>query len=229
MVPEVLDLGALGHRVPLEERVARLEHRLAEKLLSKGGHLATVPVVGDAPAVLDVSNHVAHRRPRHVLGLFGVHVEDVVLQEEGARVEVALVELVGDGPADSTELASLLRHRVEVAEHPKEGAPLNAGDSVEHVLRHPRIGALHARAHADGGLVGDLDRHLQEADGHAGVRLGRDPHPELGVDVLELDHVLLELNQVLEAKMRVLEEHPAARRHRGGDVPAGDDLLPLSH
>mmetsp|Transcript_60189 Transcript_60189/g.148006 ORF Transcript_60189/g.148006 Transcript_60189/m.148006 type:complete len:435 (-) Transcript_60189:5812-7116(-) len=199
VLAEVVDLGALRHGVALDEGVARLEDRLAEELFREGVHLPPVPVVGDAAAVLDLRDHVAHRRPRDVLGLLGVHVEDVVLEEERAGVEVRLVELVGHGPPDGSELAALLGDAVQVAQHPQERAPLDAGHSVEHVLRHPRVGALHAGAHAHGGLVGDLDSHLEQPDGDARVRLGRDPHAELYVDVLELDHVLLELHEIPQA------------------------------
>mmetsp|Transcript_23991 Transcript_23991/g.78015 ORF Transcript_23991/g.78015 Transcript_23991/m.78015 type:complete len:248 (+) Transcript_23991:1374-2117(+) len=118
---------------------------------------------------------------------------------------------------------------MEEAHDVEQLAPLLALDGVEHVLRDPRVRVAEAGAHADGRLVGDFDGHLQQSDGELGVRLGGDPEPEVLVELLRLDEERLHLEQVVEAEVGVLEEHPLPLRRGRRHVLARDDLLSLPH
>ena len=78
---------------------------------------------------------------------------------------------------------------------------------------------LEARAHANGGLVGKLDGHLEQADGELGWGLRGDPQPEGVVDLTllrSLGHVRLDLSHVAQAEVGVLEQHPVSLPRGGG-------------
>eukprot|EP00959_Pyramimonas_sp_CCMP1952_P110260 2307024-Pyramimonas_sp.AAC.1 len=78
-------------------------------------------------------------------------------------------------------------------------------------------------------LVGDLDAHLQQADGELRVWLRCDPEAEILVDLLRLDQKLLHLLEVRQAQMHVLQQHPLALHRRARHVLARDHLLALPH
>mmetsp|Transcript_29465 Transcript_29465/g.94343 ORF Transcript_29465/g.94343 Transcript_29465/m.94343 type:complete len:339 (+) Transcript_29465:1535-2551(+) len=229
LLPEHRYLRVVRHHPAREELVARLQHPRVEVLLRVGVHQDGVEVVRDAPAVLDLRDHVAHRGPRGLVLLLGVHLHEVVAEELRARREVRLVELVRHVPADGPKLAPLLHHRVHEAHDEEQLPPLLALHRVEEVLAGPRVRGAEAGAHAHGGLVGDLDAHLQQADGELRVRLGGDPEAEVLVDLLRLDQEGLHLAQVPQAQVGVLEEHPLPLRGGHRHVLARDDLLPLAH
>eukprot|EP00955_Chlamydomonas_euryale_P005073 54229-Chlamydomonas_euryale.AAC.5 len=153
----------------------------------------------------------------------------MVLQELHARAQVRLVELVRDVPADGAKLAALLRDRVQEAHDEEQLAPLLARDRVQQVLRDPLVRRAQPGLHADRGLVGDLDAHLQQANGELRVRLCGDPQAEVLVDVLLLDQVRLHLGQIRQPQVRVLEQHPLTLECRRRHVLARDDLLALAH
>ena len=156
----------------------------------------------------------------------------MVLEKLDTRGEIGGVELVLDVPPDGAELATLLHHGVEVAHDVQQLAPLVEGHRVDHVLADPVVGVPETGAHADGRLVGELDGHLEEADGELRVGLGGDPQPKVVVNVRllrSLGHVRLNLGHVVQAEVGVLEQHPVPfPRSRGHQLP-GDDLLPLAH
>eukprot|EP00964_Phaeocystis_antarctica_P136255 scaffold100686_cov63-Phaeocystis_antarctica.AAC.1 len=219
---------ARGHDVARVELEGRVEAQDREPGLAVGLEEPIVPVVGDAAAVLHVAHHVVDDDPVHG-PLLGLHVVQVVVHELHAGREVGLVELVRDVEAERPELAPLLHDGVHEAERVEHRLPLRLRDGVEHVLAHPRVRTLEARAHARRRLVGDLDGHLQQADGELGVRLGRDPQAE-GVDgVDEHEHVLLHLREEAEAQVAVLQQDPVARGHALVQQLARRRLLALPH
>lgn len=63
----MVDAGALGDAVALIEIEGGPEHVLAEPHLGEGVEEPLVVVVCDAAAVLNLSDHVAHRVPRYTL------------------------------------------------------------------------------------------------------------------------------------------------------------------
>ena len=134
----------------------------------------------------------------------------MVLHIRDTRAQVGLVELVWHAEAEGAKLAPLLHDCVHEAERVQHRLPLRMGDHVEHVLIDPGVRRLEPRAHAGGGLVGDLDGHLEQADWEVDVRLGGDPQLEVRVDVLHLDHALLNLAHEGETQVAVLQHHPRA-------------------
>ena len=65
-----------------------------------------------------------------------------------------------------------------------------------------------------GRLVGELDGHLEQADGEAPVDLGGKPDPEAVVHLLGVDHGLHDLVAEAEGEVAVLQEQPVAARDR---------------
>mmetsp|Transcript_33722 Transcript_33722/g.73616 ORF Transcript_33722/g.73616 Transcript_33722/m.73616 type:complete len:922 (-) Transcript_33722:2039-4804(-) len=223
------DLGEVGHVVPGEELVPLLQRLRVEVLLRVGVHHQLVHGVRDAPAVLDLRDHVPHRGPGGLARLLGVHLHEMVLQELRARHQVRLVELVRHVPPDGAELAALLDGGVQEAHDVEDLAPLVALHDVEHVLGDPAVAVPQPRLHAHGRLVGDLDAHLQQPDGELRVGLRRDPQAEVLVDLLRLDQELLHLVQVGQAQVHVLQQHPLALQRGRGHVLARNHLLALAH
>ena len=161
---EDVDVVAVGHlvgvagAVVLVDLAAQRQRAGVEVLLRKRVHQQLVEAVGDAAAVLDLADHVAHRLPRRLARLLRVHLHQVVLQELDAGRQVRLVELVRHVPANGAELAPLLGDRVQEAHDEQQLAPLLPRDRVEHVLRDPLVRGAQAGLHADRGLVGDLQK-----------------------------------------------------------------------
>eukprot|EP00982_Pelagococcus_subviridis_P001654 13234-Pelagococcus_subviridis.AAC.1 len=136
---EVFDRGAklgdvrlVGDDVPFEQLEALLQRPLVEVLPRVRVHEKLVERIRDSPAVLNLRDHVRHRRPRRRVELLGVHLHRVVLQKLHARAEVGLVELVQDVPPDRAKLPALLDDRVHVAHHEEHLPPLVPPDGVEH-------------------------------------------------------------------------------------------------
>lgn len=65
----VVNAGALGDAVALVEVEGGPEHVFAEPHFGEGVEEPLVVVVGDAAAVLNLSDHVPHRVPRYALGM----------------------------------------------------------------------------------------------------------------------------------------------------------------
>ena len=226
---EDVDVAGVRHRVPREELDTLLHVALVEVLRGVRVHEQLVEPVGDPPAVLDRRDHVRHGGPRGRLELLDVHLAGVVLEKLDTRGEIGGVELVLDVPPDGAELATLLNHGVEVAHDVQQLAPLVEGHRVDHVLADPVVGVPETGAHADGRLVGELDGHLEEADGELRVGLGGDPQPEVVVKLLRLGEVHLDLGHVVQAEVGVLQNHPLALLDSRLDELPCDDLLPLAH
>ena len=72
----LLDLAALGDAVALVEAEAVCKHVLAEPDGGEGVEQSLVEVVGDATAVLYLTQHVPHRAPRHACA--HTHTSDVM-------------------------------------------------------------------------------------------------------------------------------------------------------
>ena len=229
---------ALAEDEVARPRLRRLDLRVEERQRDRVEQDAVV-VVGDAPAVLDLRDHVAHRLPAHgVLARVLAQQRQVVLQELHRRQPVALVELVRHGEADRAELAALLHDRVDEALREEQRLPLGAAEGLEAVLRHPRQRAHDAGADALRRLVGQLDRHLQQADRELGVRLRRDEQPAVVVDdvlgsVVAAQHDaaqhVLELDQERDAQVAVLQQRPLARLPAVLDDLTRARLLALAH
>ena len=92
--------------------------------------------------------------------LLEVHVVQVVLHKLDAGVVVSRVELVGDVPAQGTELASLLHHRVHETHSVQHGLPLWQVGVVQEVLGDVRVRPLQPGLHALGRLIRELDGDL---------------------------------------------------------------------
>eukprot|EP00982_Pelagococcus_subviridis_P017577 31550-Pelagococcus_subviridis.AAC.10 len=178
-------------QIPLRRRVVRPTRRepvrvfqqSADVVLLQVAHqTATVEVVRDAPAVVDLTRHVHERGPRDLVLLLQKH-----LQREHGALDVGRVELVPDVPPERTEFPSLLNHRVEGAERVHEllvrrrlraRLPLLVVDVVKR--------SLHVRAHALRGLVRELNSVLEDQRGEDVRGHGREPqamfvaHPVAG-------------------------------------------------
>ena len=141
----------------------------------------SVQGIGDLPPVLRLAHHVLESRPRDR------SVVQVLLQEENAGGEVAVVVLVGDTPTEGSELSSFLHHRVHEAESEEQLAPLGRVRvyTLQPILIHnDGIGFQDACFEAGGRLVGDLGGHLQQAEGEGLVWQRGDEQPEVGVHAL---------------------------------------------
>mmetsp|Transcript_14309 Transcript_14309/g.34769 ORF Transcript_14309/g.34769 Transcript_14309/m.34769 type:complete len:690 (-) Transcript_14309:4721-6790(-) len=226
---ELGDLRGVRHNVPRVQRQPLGKGAFIEVLGGVRVHEQLVEGVGDAPAVLNGGDHVRHRSPRRGGELLGVHLHEVVLQKLHACTEVRLVELVADVPAQGPELAALLDDGVHVTHHKEHLAPLVARHRIQHVLAHPGVRVAQACAHPHGGLVGELDGHLKQADGEQRVRLCGDPQPEVLVQLFGLGEEVFNLGQVRQPQVGILQQHPLALGGCRGQVLARDDLLTLAH
>eukprot|EP00906_Rhabdomonas_costata_P019024 RCo027690 len=88
-----------------------IQHLWAEEALEDAQQGAAVPAVGDPPSVVNLANHIVQGVPRH---------GGVLLQEKPQPnrrdLEVCVVELVLDVPAQGPELLAFLDHAVEEAQ-----------------------------------------------------------------------------------------------------------------
>ena len=134
----------------------------------------------------------------------GVQVVQVVHHELVAGREVSPVELVGDVPADGTVLPPLLHDGVEEGHGVQHGRPGGVVGVVQVVLGDVSVGSLHTRSDPLRWLVGELQGHLQQADGELLVDLRGDPQPEGGVDVVGVQHGLHDLVTEVKREMAVL-------------------------
>jgi len=119
LLPEVHDIDARGDlvvEVLLPAVVVELEGLEVEHVLGKplhGVRIEELPVqvIRNTPAILDLGDHVLDRGPGE--GLATLHhdgLRQVFLQEHEALVEVGVVVLVGNAPADGTEFPPLLHN-----------------------------------------------------------------------------------------------------------------------
>lgn len=153
-------LGQWRHLV-----VRLLKHIVAEELCHVDIEESAVPVVCDAPSVGRLGDEVLHGVPRSlVVGI------EVALDDELCCIKVGVVEVVGDIPAQSQELASLQQHRVKEAEREQEALvwhPLLA--FLELLLCHVSVQALQVGLEPFRGLCGHLDPGLQNRDRELGI------------------------------------------------------------
>ena len=130
---------------------------LIQPHLSVGLEGPSVQGVGDLAPVLSLAHHVLEGRPGD-----GTVVQ-MFLQEENAGGQITVVVLVGDTPAQRTELSSFLHHRVHEAESEEQLAPLGriGVHTLQPILVHDDgIGFQNACLEPRRRLVGDFGGHL---------------------------------------------------------------------
>jgi len=153
----------------------------------------------------------------------------MVLHELDCGVEVRLVELVGDVPAERAELASLLQDCVHEGDGVEKWTPLGGVRHFQEVGAQALEGPLQAGANPLRRLGRELDRHLQQADRELASRLRCDPHTEALVHTFGCIERVQHLVAEVQRQVAVLQQHPATRSHRTGYQAPGVDLLALAH
>mmetsp|Transcript_40364 Transcript_40364/g.119668 ORF Transcript_40364/g.119668 Transcript_40364/m.119668 type:complete len:1559 (+) Transcript_40364:130-4806(+) len=215
---QLLDVGAVGlQRGVLGDVVGRQrgEHELGVQRLRADvlGHVRAqhpvVRVLRHAAAVVRLGDEVADGVPGD---LVRVQV-DVDRQDVLADVEVGVVEVVADVPAQELELPALQEDRVEEAEAEEEPAVLvRLADAVVALLRGVHQETVEVGLQALRRLGRHLDAVLQQLDGELGRRRGGEEDAEVLVR-LRLDGVedqLLEVGQPADAEVAVRQERPEA-------------------
>mmetsp|Transcript_29052 Transcript_29052/g.63632 ORF Transcript_29052/g.63632 Transcript_29052/m.63632 type:complete len:303 (+) Transcript_29052:1298-2206(+) len=209
------DLAERGERPFLRHHVVgergellrgHVEGVVAEKLRHVDVHQPSVEIVRDAPAVVDLGDEILERIPWCLLVL--VEVEP---QAELRDLEVGVVEVVGDVPAEVSELAPIDEHRVEPAHGVEQLLVLGRLAAclelaLGHVVHQPR----HVGLETLWRLGRHLDAALQDADWELGMGRGREPEPEGRVGrarVQRLDE-LVELAQPRHHQVAVSKEDP---------------------
>mmetsp|Transcript_57587 Transcript_57587/g.137164 ORF Transcript_57587/g.137164 Transcript_57587/m.137164 type:complete len:324 (+) Transcript_57587:1369-2340(+) len=154
----------------------------------------------------------------------------MLLQEEKAGVEVGVVVLVRNAPADGAELAPLLHDTVQEGLHIDQRAPLRQVNLVQKLLRdHGAVGSVQAGFQSRGRLQGHLDGNLQQADREAEGDLAGNPQPECLVDLGGLQKNILQLAHIANTQVRVLQNHPATSNEGCIVLLASHLLLAFSH
>ena len=208
------------------EGVALLARQVGQPLLRVGTEQSHVQAVGDLAAVLDVGDHVPESAP------VDLAVVEVLLQEEHAALQVAVVVFVRDAPAQGPELPPLLDDAVEEAQREEELPPLRGVDPLQAVLvdHHPGgVAPQKTRAKSGGRVVGHLRAHLEQAEGEVGMRQRRDEQSKVGVDASpELVDDGLHLIHQAEAELAVLQQDPRPVHHARVDGLERHRLLPLA-
>ena len=195
------------------ELVVGLEDGVCDPLLPVRDDELPVQVVRDSSPVLHFRHHVLDGLPR--VGNVGARALGHVLVDVAqGGLEVRVVELVGDTEPERSELPPLLHDRVHEAHGEDQGPPLVVRlDLFKEVLvDHGGERSVEACLETLGGLGGDLDGHLKEAERELRVRLAGNPESEIFVDlgVLGVED-FLHLGHELQGQMAVVEHHPLAR------------------
>lgn len=108
----VLALGRHDVYARHRESMSILLGHLGRVKVGQNGHeTASVPIVGDATAVVALARHVEERVVRHLVVLVEEHE-----QLTNRDAQIGLVEAVRDVEPKRTELSSLLHERVEKAQ-----------------------------------------------------------------------------------------------------------------
>lgn len=152
-LPGSLELGDFLGEEKLFVEVWVKEPR-AVAVFQEGDQKSPVVVIGDPPAIVDEARHEDHRVERDLFGF-----ENEIPQHFDARVDIRVVELVGDVPAQGAKLPALLNDRMEEAEANQEGLPSVgeieepaelllqgwpvAGHAFVHQLLHRNLGLVH--------------------------------------------------------------------------------------
>ena len=121
-----------------------------------------------------------------------------------------------------------LHDSVEESYRVEKARPARMVGVVEGVLGDVCVGPLQAGPDPLGRLVGELERHLEETDGKVLVDLRGQPQPEVGVDLLHVDHCLHDLLAKLQGQVAVLEQEPVTLADGVLEHLARSLLLPLS-
>ena len=79
---------------------------------------------------------------------------------------------------------------------------------IQSVLANFCVGPLQASPDALGRLVGELDGHLQQTDGEAGIDFGRQPETEIGVNFLCVDDRLHDFITKVQGQVAILKKQP---------------------
>ncbi|EPY34324.1 hypothetical protein STCU_01646 [Strigomonas culicis] len=222
---ERLDVGRdVVDAVLRDVELGRLRHAVVEEAAEDRVEAAVVEEVCHPAAVVDDTDHVAQRVPRHRAVAVRVHVRGERLQ---AGVVVRLVPLVGDVPAERAESAALLHDRVEVRERQDEAVPHDrvARAAIPHDVRDVhRERVAQVRLEPLRRLLHHLHTGLQQQHGEGGHRHRRQPQAEVLVHILvaQLLENALQRGNPRRVHVAVLEIDPHALRR-----PAANHLLRL--
>ena len=115
------------------------------------------------------------------LASFWINVIKVVHDELSAGCEVSSVELIGNIPAQRTELATFLEDGVQEGNSVEHGGPGKVVGVVQRVLGDVSVRPLQAGSDPLGWLVRVLQSHLQQTDRESLVNLCCHPQPEKAI------------------------------------------------
>mmetsp|Transcript_54158 Transcript_54158/g.115606 ORF Transcript_54158/g.115606 Transcript_54158/m.115606 type:complete len:268 (+) Transcript_54158:1502-2305(+) len=230
----LLNLQPLGDLVAVVclvvvESESGLENVVAEPFGSVGDEKLAVEIVSDAATILCLGDHILDGHPRYRLA-YHHRNRHVFLQELQARVQIGIVVLIRNTPADGPELATLLHDTVEEGLHIDQCPPLFVVDLVEQLLRdHRRVGSEDASLQASWRLESHLDGDLQKSNREPRCNFASDPESEIVVNFGCLEQNILELAHVANAEMRVLQDDPTSRDEGEVVLLTRNLFLPFSH
>mmetsp|Transcript_29354 Transcript_29354/g.94166 ORF Transcript_29354/g.94166 Transcript_29354/m.94166 type:complete len:692 (-) Transcript_29354:1627-3702(-) len=193
------------------EIVAGLKSLRRDELAEDAHEATAIPVVGDAPAVVDLARDEKQRAPRDLILLFEEAVHD-----GKARLQVRLIEGILDIPAERPKLTTLLDVRMEERDGDEQLFELVALLArLEVFLLHEACEAFeHVRLDAVRRLIGHLDAVLQHGHREVAGWRRRQKEAEVVVDLCRLggqlhDHLLHGRHPRL-CQHTVLQQHPVA-------------------
>mmetsp|Transcript_3223 Transcript_3223/g.10042 ORF Transcript_3223/g.10042 Transcript_3223/m.10042 type:complete len:296 (+) Transcript_3223:681-1568(+) len=188
-------------------------------MLHVGVDCASIPIIGDTPAIRCFRHEVSNGCEWHASGLRRFrHVSHVKRNDVVADLKVTRSEIVDNVVAEGPELATFQENRMEVAQREKQRSvqvwPI-PGIVVEVLFGDAVVQALHVGLDARGRFGGHLDGALQNADRECRGRRRAQPQSEVFVRLHHREAVddLFKLLKPRNHQMAVGEEHPASRLH----------------
>jgi len=190
------------------ELLVGVEDEISAEFFEVAHHYTSIEVVGDTATVHSFSDKVTQGFPRKLfisvfLGL--VHVQG---NEGEGNLEVRLVEVVLNVPANLSELLSLLDGSVEERQHVYQRAELRLIRLQEVFLSETRVDLSEIGTKTIWGLSDDLKGFLKDTEGETVSWLGGEPQSEVLVRLLEVLNDGLHFLEPRDEQMAIVEHDP---------------------
>jgi len=210
------------------ELLVLIEDEISKELLKVGVHDAAIPVVSDATTVHRLADEIPQGLPRQVLIIRLDRLVDVQVDQAPRDLEITIVEVIADIPADLAILLSFLDGGVEEGKHVDHLFELLARAGLENLIAHLAEVLAHVGAKTIGGLSDNLETSLKDTERELVCWHRGEPQTEALVWLLQVLNDAFECFEPTCEQVTVLQHDPVTTDRTTLNVSLGIILHTLT-
>jgi len=190
------------------ELLVGIENEISAEFFEVAHHHTSIEVVGDTATVHSFSDKITEGFPRKFFISIILRLVHVKGNELEGDLEVRLVKVVLDVPANLSELLSLLDGGMEEREHVYERSELGFIGLFKVLLRNTGVDLSDVGTKTIWGLSYDLKRLLQDTKRETVSWLGCQPQSEVLIGLLEVLNDGLHFLEPVDKQMAIVKHNP---------------------